>query len=95
MLARRFERDSEVVVRAKERAGYRCEVPDCAHPTFETVDGLPYMEVHHIKPLAEGGLDTAENVECICPAHHREVHRGRRTKAIRAALIRRRAAELR
>jgi len=89
---RRFERDPVVVALALKRAGLRCEVPECKHLTFETEDGLPYMEVHHIKPLAEGGADTADNVACICPAHHREAHHGRRADAIRAALTRLRAA---
>lgn len=92
---RRFERDPELIALAKERAGYRCEVPGCAHSTFEVEDGLPYMEVHHIEPLAAGGADTAENVACICPAHHREAHHGRRADAIRTALVRLRAAEVR
>ena len=40
-------------------------------------DGIPYSEVHHIEPLSEGGEDVLENVACLCPAHHREVHIGR------------------
>ena len=74
---RRFERDPLVVAIARVRAGIRCEVPACGHPVFDTDDGTPYCEVHHIEPLEVGGADTPENVACVCPAHHREAHLGR------------------
>jgi hypothetical protein len=73
---RQFERDALVIAIAKSRAGFRCEIPDCPHPTFLSDDGNSYCEVHHIRPLAEGGEDTIENVVCLCPAHHREAHHG-------------------
>jgi predicted HNH restriction endonuclease len=61
-------------------------VPNCNHPTFLDEDGIPYTEVHHIEPLSEGGPDVLENVACLCPAHHREVHLGRRASELTAAL---------
>jgi 5-methylcytosine-specific restriction enzyme A len=27
----------------------------------------------HIKPLAQGGTDTEDNIRCLCDDHHREV----------------------
>lgn len=45
-----------------------------AHAT--TWGRVSYTEVHHIVPLAEGGQDTIDNVACLCPTHHREVHLG-------------------
>ena len=49
--------------------------------------GRPFhAEVHHIAPLADGGEDTIENVACLCPAHHREVHLGRRATELTAQL---------
>ena len=38
------------------------------------VDGVPFLEVHHIKPLSEGGSDTIDNVVGLCPNCHRKVH---------------------
>lgn len=73
-----FDRSSLVIAIAKTRAGHRCEVPHCVYPVFSGKDGRPYCEVHHVIPLAEGGSDTIENVVCLCPAHHREVHLGER-----------------
>ena len=71
-----YDRDPLVITIARKRAVHRCELHDCAHPTFETSEGVSYTEVHHIVPLAEGGQDTLDNVACLCPAHHREVHLG-------------------
>jgi ribosomal protein L12E/L44/L45/RPP1/RPP2 len=71
-----YERDPLVIAIARKRAGHRCEVAGCDHPQFVAVDGLPYCEVHHVIPLAEGGEDRIENAACLCPSHHREVHHG-------------------
>jgi predicted HNH restriction endonuclease len=51
------------------------------------------FEVHHIRPLAEGGLDDPDNVACLCPAHHREVHLGKAAADIRTALVELRQSE--
>jgi predicted HNH restriction endonuclease len=83
---RSYERSALVVAIAKLRADNRCEIPNCKHPVFVDVDGIPFTEVHHIEPLSEGGEDVLENVACLCPAHHREVHVGRRAPDLTAAL---------
>jgi hypothetical protein len=83
---RGFERSPIVVAIAKVRAGFKCEVPSCQHPTFMDSGDRPYCETHHIEPLAEGGDDDLENVACLCPAHHREAHHGKAAKTIRVAL---------
>jgi predicted HNH restriction endonuclease len=84
--SRTYERNPLVIAIARVRAAHRCEVPGCTHPTFQTVDGVAYTEVHHIEPLADGGEDTIENVACICPTHHREVHLGVRAVDLHAQL---------
>src|SRR5574338_182735 len=33
-----------------------------------------WLEIHHTKPLAEGGLTTPENLVTLCSAHHRHRH---------------------
>jgi HNH endonuclease len=45
-----------------------CVVPGCRNSTF--------VDVHHIKPRAEGGRHAADNLVVLCSAHHRAVHRG-------------------
>lgn len=36
----------------------------------------PYLEVHHIIFLAQGGDDTVDNAEALCPNCHRRKHYG-------------------
>jgi hypothetical protein len=86
-MTRVFERSALVVAIARRRANYRCELPGCEHPIFVCADGTTiYSEVHHIVPLSEGGEDVLSNVACVCPAHHREAHAGKRARDIEGAL---------
>ncbi|KFE66760.1 HNH endonuclease [Hyalangium minutum] len=68
-----FKRDPLVRAYVLEEAGGKCEL--CDHPApFEDKDGAPFLEVHHVKTLAEGGADTAENSVALCPNCHRSLH---------------------
>jgi hypothetical protein len=87
-----YDRNPLVIAIARKRAGHRCEVDNCAHPNFETPEGVSYTEVHHIIPLADGGQDTIDNVACLCPAHHRECHMGVRADELKSHLLAIRAA---
>jgi 5-methylcytosine-specific restriction protein A len=71
----RYLRDPEVVAWVLENAGGVCEV--CTKPApFLRGDGFPYLEVHHVRPLAEGGPDTVDNTIAVCPNCHRQLHYG-------------------
>ncbi|SEM53269.1 HNH endonuclease [Halomonas caseinilytica] len=70
----RWKRDTEVMVAAKERAGYRCEYPGCTWRPFRDAAGYSYVETHHIVPLAVGGPDSLENCAALCPGCHRRAH---------------------
>lgn len=89
-----YERLAIVGAIARKRASFRCEVPGCAIPLFSDSDGQVYVEVHHIKTLATGGLDVPENVACLCPMHHREIHHGANGRAIAEQLAAIRKTEL-
>lgn len=89
-----FDRNPYVVAIARKRAGDRCEVPGCEYEPFATANGDLYVEVHHIETLANDGPDTPENVACLCPAHHREIHYGRRAEELRRTLRVRRLADV-
>tara|TARA_B100001059_G_C17802863_1_gene567292 strand:+ start:45 stop:260 length:216 start_codon:yes stop_codon:yes gene_type:complete len=41
---------------------------------FKKKDGSPFLEVHHIDFLKNGGDDTIENVSALCPNCHRKMH---------------------
>jgi hypothetical protein len=90
---RLFDREPLVVAIARLRAQWACEVPGCAHPLFTDENGMPFVEVHHIVPLAAGGSDRIENVACVCPSHHREAHHGKAASTIAVALAQVRNAE--
>lgn len=72
-----FERDPRVVAETLHRAEFKCEVHGCSAPVFlRAKDGRPYVEVHHLERLADGGRDRLSNTVCLCPSHHREIHLG-------------------
>ncbi|MGM0806466.1 MAG: HNH endonuclease [Bacillota bacterium] len=43
---------------------------------FHTIEGQPFLEVHHMYRLSDGGMDHPVNVAAICPNCHRRVHYG-------------------
>lgn len=71
-----FERNPDVVADVLLRAGGHCE--RCARPApfVRRKDQTPYLEVHHRIQLSEGGEDTVENAQALCPNCHRELHYG-------------------
>jgi len=57
---------------AKKRANGYCE--GCGeNAPFNSKEG-PYLEVHHMNRLADGGPDHPENVIALCPTCHRRAH---------------------
>ena len=86
-LASDFVRNPFVVAGALQRAQGKCEMPNCRRELFERVDLRPYLEVHHIIPLAEAGDDTLANAAALCPTCHRELHHGRLRMEKRAELM--------
>ena len=38
-------------------------------------------------PLGEGGEDVPANVACVCPAHHREAHVGKKARHVEETLM--------
>lgn len=81
-----YERDPKVVAHAEDRANGICEL--CGKPApFVTAKGRPFLEVHHIIPLSEGGEDTTENVAALCPNCHRMCHYGTNTAELKVKLL--------
>ena len=58
-----------------QQAKKRCELCRKLAP-FERPDGRPFLEVHHVKRLAEGGKDVPGNTVALCPNCHRMAHYG-------------------
>ncbi|MBB2161263.1 hypothetical protein HLH48_13965 [Gluconacetobacter sacchari] len=72
----RYKRNPAVVVAARWRADGHCEECKKPAPFKRQSDGKPFLEVHHIHPLSQGGVDKIDNVKAICPNCHRKLHYG-------------------
>jgi 5-methylcytosine-specific restriction protein A len=55
------------------RANGVCELCEKSAP-FNRDNGKPYLEVHHVKHLEDGGHDMTENAVALCPNCHRMMH---------------------
>jgi len=79
-------KDSKISKSALIAAKFTCTI-NPAHITFITKHNIPYMEGHHLIPCTvtnseyfkerfNKNIDCFENIVCICPNCHREVHYG-------------------
>lgn len=76
-----FKRDPQVKAWVLREAKGVCEC--CNQPApFDGTDGEPFLEVHHVRKLAEGGSDTVGNAVAICPNCHRALHYGMKAKEL-------------
>ena len=71
-----YERRPDVKAWVLLEARGICELCQQRAP-FIGADGEPYLELHHVQQLAEGGPDTVENAAAVCPSCHRWLHYGR------------------
>lgn len=71
-----FVRDEYVVHATLSRANGRCERCKTLAPFRRARDDTPYLEVHHIRRLSDGGKDALSNAEALCPNCHRQRHYG-------------------
>jgi 5-methylcytosine-specific restriction protein A len=65
-----------------------CEGCNQAAP-FLKPDGLPYLEVHHVKHLANHGSDETSNAVALCPNCHRRCHYSNDSKEFTALIYQR------
>lgn len=74
-------RDPSVKAWVLAQASGTCEC--CNEPApFQGADGLPYLEVHHVRKLAEQGPDLVSNAVAVCPNCHRELHYGENARQL-------------
>jgi 5-methylcytosine-specific restriction protein A len=67
-----YVRDPKVRAWVAELAKGICE--GCGENAPFEVDGLPFLEVHHVKHLAQKGSDSITNAVALCPNCHRRCH---------------------
>ncbi|MFC1572814.1 HNH endonuclease [Candidatus Eisenbacteria bacterium] len=81
IVSKRIER-GPAASRYKKVAGYRCQLCEqMGKPSvgFTTIRGVPYIEVHHVRPVSTGATGTLgpSNLIAVCANHHRQLHYGR------------------
>lgn len=70
-----YSRSQKIKQYALERAAGTCE--GCREPApFNRKSGDPYLEVHHLDELGEGGADHPDKVVALCPNCHSRIHYG-------------------
>jgi len=70
-----YARDPKVKAWVLKEVSGQCECCEADAP-FTTAEGEPFLEVHHLRHLADGGSDTVSNAVALCPNCHREMHYG-------------------
>lgn len=73
-----YPRNVRESLRAKELNNWSCEI-DTNHKTFIDQHQRPYVEGHHLVPMAtqddfDYTVDFAANITCLCPTCHRQIH---------------------
>lgn len=76
-----YVRDPAVKAWVLKQAAGICECCNQQAP-FNGSDGMPYLEVHHVRRLADHGGDMVSNAVAVCPNCHRELHYGGQSKSL-------------
>lgn len=69
-----FDRSPFVIAATLRRADGVCEDCKSCAPFISKATGEPYLEVHHVKHLADQGSDSTDNTLALCPNCHRKRH---------------------
>lgn len=80
-----YQRDPYVKAWVLKNSKWICEC--CKKPSpFKSIDGHPFLEVHHLKMLSDGGSDTITNTVALCPNCHKEIHFGENRNTLKSML---------
>ena len=76
----KFKVNSRIAKTALDLLDYKC-LANNSHMTFLSKLGKPYMEAHHLIPMAaqkdfEINIDRIENIVSLCPICHSAIHLG-------------------
>lgn len=80
-----FARDAAVVAYVLEKSDGMCECCGNKAPFYKE-NGVPFLEVHHVRHLSDDGKDKITNAVAVCPNCHRELHHGVNKKSLADAL---------
>lgn len=82
-----FARDAAVKAWVLKNAKGRCELCREKAP-FKDDKRMPFLELHHVHSLADGGPDTISNSVALCPNCHRACHHSRARRKLAPKLYR-------
>ncbi|MCD5329370.1 HNH endonuclease [Chromobacterium piscinae] len=83
-----YKRDVAVKAWVLQHAKGVCE--SCGQPApFCGSDGQPYLEVHHVRQLADNGSDTVTNAVALCPNCHKAFHYSENSRELVSCLYER------
>ena len=82
-----YIRCPKVVAAILSIANGKCENCKINAPFIKKKDNQPYLEVHHIKRLADKGSDTITNAVAVCPNCHKALHYANNSEELSANLI--------
>ena len=80
-----YTRDPQVKAWILDNANGVCESCRISAP-FLNPNGQPFLEIHHLRRLADGGSDTISNTVALCPNCHRELHYGINSNSVKKVL---------
>jgi len=83
--AEHFQRDPWVKAWVLQNAKGKCGLCGGDAPFVDDA-GFPFLEVHHVIPLADGGDDVVSNAVALCPNCHRRCHHGADRREIKRRL---------
>lgn len=75
LISTTIRKDTKIINALKKVADYKCQFPTCGQQIRKKNGGF-YIEVAHIKPVAQGGQSTLGNILVLCPNHHKEFDYG-------------------
>jgi len=84
-----FQRSLQLADHVRVTNGFKCAVGEPTCSSFSARDGHPYIEVHHVIPMARqagcaNNLDRVLNMAPLCPGCHTCLHRGAKADAATA-----------
>lgn len=79
-----YIRDPKIRAWVRKNSNGICE--GCGLPAPFHKDDSPYLEVHHVKHLANKGSDRTSNAVALCPNCHRRCHHSNDSKAFTESL---------
>jgi len=79
-----FVRDPAVRAWVRQQAQGICE--GCSTSAPFLMNGVPFLEVHHVKHLADQGSDRISNAVALCPNCHRRCHHSSDRETFTASL---------